>query len=112
MIAAYIKNTDSNQFMNMNDIERMSFSKNLINSAFPGLEQYAEGGYTKVWAEDPWAGYAHVIGNQQNTTVLQPHLGTPEGRIHFAGEHASAYHGWIQGAIESGNRTAKEVNGF
>ncbi|MFE4430746.1 FAD-dependent oxidoreductase, partial [Peribacillus butanolivorans] len=29
---------------------------------------------------------------------------------HFAGEHASTVHGWIQGAIESGIRVADEVN--
>jgi len=35
----------------------------------------------------------------------------PEGRIHFAGEHTSTFHGcWMQGALESGNRVAIEVN--
>ncbi|NNE75670.1 MAG: amine oxidase, partial [Pricia sp.] len=58
----------------------------------------------------PWALGAHSIGTRGQMTDLMPHLIAPEGRIHFAGEHASAYHGWIQGAIESGNRAAKEVN--
>jgi len=35
---------------------------------------------------------------------------TPKGRIHFAGEHASSPPGWMQGALESGNRAAREVN--
>ena len=30
--------------------------------------------------------------------------------MHFAGEHASLAHAWIQGAIESGLRAALEVN--
>ena len=34
----------------------------------------------------------------------------PEGRIHFAGEHASLAHAWIQGAIESGLRAAAEIH--
>jgi monoamine oxidase len=34
----------------------------------------------------------------------------PEGRIYFAGEHASLYHAWIQGAIESGLRAASEIH--
>ena len=37
------------------------------------------------------------------------HIVAPEGRIHFAGEHASLGHAWIQGAIESGLRAAIEV---
>jgi monoamine oxidase len=34
----------------------------------------------------------------------------PEGRIHFAGEHTSLAHAWIQGAIESGLRAAHEIH--
>ena len=36
--------------------------------------------------------------------------GRAEGRVHFAGEHASLAHAWIQGAIESGLRAALEVH--
>ena len=46
--------------------------------------------------------------------VLLPRAFLPElaGRIHFAGEHASLHHAWIQGAIESGLRAASEINAF
>ncbi len=40
---------------------------------------------------------------------LTPYISTPEGRVHFAGEHVST-HAWIQGAIESGIHAAYEVN--
>jgi monoamine oxidase len=33
-----------------------------------------------------------------------------EGRFHFAGEHTSLNHRWIEGAIESGLRAAHEVH--
>lgn len=46
----------------------------------------------------------------ESSKSLLPHLMKSEGRIYFAGEHASAYHGWIQGAIESGKRATKEIN--
>ena len=71
---------------------------------------HVEGGYTKCWKEDPWAMGAHSIGTRNQMTSLLPHLMKLEGRIYFAGQHASAYHGWMQGAIESGNRAAKEIN--
>jgi monoamine oxidase len=38
-------------------------------------------------------------------------LGKPEGRIHFAGEHTSAWTGWMQGALESARRVVREING-
>lgn len=34
----------------------------------------------------------------------------PAQRIHFAGEHTSERHGWVEGAVESGIRVAQEVN--
>lgn len=33
-----------------------------------------------------------------------------EGRLHFAGDHASAGPGWMQGALESGNRAARAID--
>ncbi|PYM98692.1 MAG: hypothetical protein DME07_21945 [Candidatus Rokuibacteriota bacterium] len=41
---------------------------------------------------------------------LQPHIVRPEGRVYFAGEHTSPWMGWMQGALESGLRAAREVN--
>jgi len=32
-----------------------------------------------------------------------------EGRIYFAGEHASLSHAWMQGALESGLRAVREM---
>jgi monoamine oxidase len=66
-------------------------------------------GYTKLWHEDPWAGGAW-LSPKPNQFIQGFHVwGRPEGRIHFAGEHTSLYAGWMQGAIESGQRAACEV---
>uniref|UniRef100_A0A670IQS7 L-amino-acid oxidase n=1 Tax=Podarcis muralis TaxID=64176 RepID=A0A670IQS7_PODMU len=34
----------------------------------------------------------------------------PEGRIHFAGEHTTQVHSWLDSAIMSGLRAAREIN--
>jgi monoamine oxidase len=39
-----------------------------------------------------------------------PPAGKPEGRVFFAGEHTSAVCAWMQGALESGNRVAREIS--
>ena len=37
-------------------------------------------------------------------------LGLPEGPVHFAGEHTSeTAQGYLEGAVESGERAAREV---
>ena len=46
----------------------------------------------------------------EQQTELQADIVQPEGRIHFAGEHCSLYHAWIQGALEIGIRAAREIH--
>ena len=46
----------------------------------------------------------------EQQTELQADIVRPEGRIHFAGEHCSLYHAWIQGALESGIRAAQAIH--
>jgi monoamine oxidase len=41
---------------------------------------------------------------------LWPHVATPEGRVHFAGDHTSPWIRWMQGALHSGNRVAREID--
>lgn len=62
------------------------------------------------WALDPYAAGAFTLFKPEQETELFPYLATPEGRVHFAGEHTALPHGWIQGAIESGIRVSIEVN--
>ncbi|MGI8783933.1 MAG: FAD-dependent oxidoreductase [Acidobacteriota bacterium] len=42
--------------------------------------------------------------------MAAPSLARPEGRVHFAGDHTSAWIREMQGALQSGNRAAREVN--
>lgn len=110
MIAAYLKDGDSRALAGATDADKLAFSAALVDNAFPGLHEHLEGGYTQSWGEDPWSLGAHAMGSRGQMTGLLPHLNKPEGRICIAGEHASAYHGWIQGAMESGNRAAMHIH--
>ena len=76
----------------------------------PQVKDEFEVGASKMWHDDPYAGGAFALFEPSQQTLLYSHIIAPEGRIHFAGEHASLHHAWIQGAIESGLRTALEIN--
>ncbi|WP_373894234.1 flavin monoamine oxidase family protein [Virgibacillus natechei] len=63
------------------------------------------------WSKNPFSAGCFTLyapGERTNFADSIPH---PEGRLHFAGEHTSSFHGWMEGAIESGIRAAYEVNG-
>lgn len=67
-------------------------------------------GIAKNWTLDPYALGGFAIFQAGQEVELQPAIIKPEGKLFFAGDHTTLYHGWIQGAIESGIRVAAEVN--
>jgi monoamine oxidase len=77
---------------------------------YPAIRENFEGGTSKCWDEDEWARGDYAWFKPGQMSSLIPHMARSEGRIYFAGEHASAWPGWMQGSIESGNRAAREIN--
>ncbi|MBE3102939.1 MAG: flavin monoamine oxidase family protein [Bacilli bacterium] len=67
-------------------------------------------GASHSWAQNPYSGGDFTLFKPEQETELFHALSSPEGRVHFAGEHTALPHAWIQGAIESGIRVAHEVN--
>ena len=66
--------------------------------------------WTDRWVADPWArgSYAAFLPGQY--THFYGFAGKPEGAIHFAGEHtATDNQGYLEGAVESGERAAGEI---
>ena len=74
------------------------------------MRENYEGGRSKCWDEDKWAGGAYVLFKAGQMSSLLPHIARAEGRVYFAGEHTSVWTGLMQGALESGIRAAREVN--
>jgi monoamine oxidase len=81
-----------------------------VGQIHPQVGDEFEVGASKMWHDDEFACGAFALFYPGQERRLHPHIIAPEGRIHFAGEHASLTHGWIQGAIESGLRAAAEVH--
>ncbi len=81
---------------------------NRYNGLFPGTSEVAEHGTYFAWEHQPWIGAAFASYNPPFSD--NPELASPEGPIHFAGEHASGSRAWMQGAFESGLRAASEID--
>ncbi len=94
----------------MSEGDRQSFVLQQMGYLFNGLDSLYQGGMSQIWHEDEFARGAFTYFEPGQMTTLLPIAQRSEGRIHFAGEHTSAWHGWMNGALESGNRAAGEVN--
>jgi monoamine oxidase len=62
------------------------------------------------WSQNPYSAGCFTLFTPQQQKNFDEITRKPEGKLHFAGEHTSSFHGWIEGAIESGIRTAYEVH--
>jgi monoamine oxidase len=74
----------------------------------PGIREEFESATTWSWLNEKYSRGAYTVTKAGQFGLLE-HAATVEGRIHFAGEHASPWPGWIQGALHSGLRAASEI---
>jgi monoamine oxidase len=87
----------------------VAFGVDLVADAFPAIRSEFEKGAVYRWSTDPWARGAFVMYRPGQMTGLLPQLAASENGMHFAGEHSSPWTGWMEGALESGERAAREV---
>jgi monoamine oxidase len=90
--------------------ERIRLALGDLSKIFPAVRSEYESGTTKFWRDDRWAGGTYAYFAPGEITTVRPHVGAPEGRVFFAGEHTSAWQGYMNGAIESGHRVSAEVD--
>ncbi|MGG1572490.1 flavin monoamine oxidase family protein [Fictibacillus sp. NRS-1165] len=67
-------------------------------------------GVSYCWTHNPYAGGAFTMFKPYQELEFGDAISTPECRLHFAGEHATKSHGWMQGSIESAIRAALVVH--
>ncbi|WP_088041889.1 flavin monoamine oxidase family protein [Bacillus sp. EAC] len=111
LLASYTWEDDATIWDHMENNERINMALSNLSIIFGDIV-YKEFlvGYSHSWTQFTFAGGAFIMFKPNQQRELGPYIGTPEGRIHFGGSHASSTPGWIQGAIEAGIRTANEVN--
>jgi monoamine oxidase len=90
--------------------QRMQYGLAEAERVYPGMNSNFESGISWCWGEAPWARAAFAVYLPGQMTTLYPIAVQPEGRIYFAGEHLSSWPGWMQGALASGLRAAREVS--
>lgn len=110
VIETYTAGEQARRVTAMREAERINFTLSQVEKVYPLIRKNFEGGASVCWDEDGWARGAYAWFKPGQMTELLPHIARPEGRIHFAGEHASSWPGWMQGAFQSGHRAAREID--
>jgi monoamine oxidase len=110
ILASYTWSEDAQRWGSLRPEERIVQALDDVAEIHPQVVKEFEVGTSWMWHDDEFAGGAFALFDPGQQTLLYEEIVRPEGRIYFAGEHASLYHAWIQGALESGLRTAIAVH--
>ncbi|MGQ0601453.1 MAG: flavin monoamine oxidase family protein [Anaerolineales bacterium] len=109
MLASYTWSEDAQRWGSLSPHDRLQQALENVAVIHPQVLGTFEVGASKMWHDDEFAGGAFALFDPGQQTLLHDAICAPEGRVHFAGEHCSLGHAWIQGAIESGLRAAHEI---
>ena len=109
LLASYTWSEDAQRWGSLSPHDRITNALEDLACIHPQATEEFEVGASKMWHDDEFAGGAYAMFAPGQQSLLHRSIIVPEGRVHFAGEHASLGHAWIQGAIESGLRAAQEI---
>ena len=110
LLASYTWDQDAARWGAMDEETRLEEALEDVSKIHPRIRDVYEVGASHAWYDDRYANGAFALFEAGQQTQLQADIVRPEGRIHFAGEHCSLYHAWIQGALESGLRAAQAIH--
>ncbi len=102
-LASYNWGQAARRWASMPHGERSQVALRHLARVHPQLSNAGLVSRTASWSWDthPWSGGAFAWFLPGQHSALHRHVVAPEGRIYFAGEHASLTHTWMQGALES-----------
>ncbi|MDC0716809.1 flavin monoamine oxidase family protein [Nannocystis bainbridge] len=112
VLASYTWADDAARWDSMADDDRYGFAlRGLQDVHGDRIEAFYTGrGQTHSWMNDSYAFGEAAVFLPGQLIELHLHTLSVEGPLHFAGEHTSLKHAWVEGALESAVRAALEVH--
>ncbi len=74
-----------------------------------GITARSTGAFSRAWSVEPRYGGSYAVYRPGQITAFWEVLRRPCGRIWLCGEHVATWTGYLEGAVESGERVADEI---
>ncbi|NXS55304.1 OXLA oxidase, partial [Brachypteracias leptosomus] len=114
VLASYTWNDDSNFFLPLTDRRCLDVIyqdlADLHRLDQEHLRRVCKEWVVQKWQLDPWAMGAFAAFTPYQFTDYSRVLFRREGRVHFAGEHTAQPHAWIETAMKSAIRAARNIH--
>ncbi len=109
VITAYTGGEPGAQLAALSDEERTRLAVAEIDKLFPSSSDLVEHTATIAWPNEPYTRGSYMALAPGEVTAHWRTLFEPAGRLFFAGEHATPIQGFMEGAVESGQRAAATI---
>ncbi|HKY54165.1 MAG TPA: FAD-dependent oxidoreductase [Anaerolineales bacterium] len=109
VITAYTGGDPGARLAALSNEERIHVAVHEIEKVFPGSSDLIEHTATVAWPNEPFTRGSYMALAPGEVTAHWGTLFQPAGRLFFAGEHATAFQGYMEGAVESGQRAAASI---
>ena len=111
ILTAYTGGGPGAKLSELSNEERIDVAVAEIERHFPGSSDLIENVATIAWRNEPYTRASYLALAPGDVLQHWQTLFQPAGRLFFAGEHATAIQGFMEGAVESGQRAAREIMG-
>lgn len=109
LLMAYLRGTLAREADALAERPRHDRFEAVVTEVFPGLRGRVTRRSSWSWSRARWALGAYSYYAPGEMMRFHQELSKPEGALHFAGEHTTVWPGWMEGALASGHRAAREV---
>ena len=109
IITVYTGGEPASRLAALSDEQRIGVAVDEIERLFPGSSDLLEHAATVAWPNEEFTRGSYMALAPGQVTAHWEKLMTPAGRLFFAGEHATPLQGFMEGAVESGQRAARTI---
>ena len=106
IVTVYTGADAGERFSAMSDDERIRAAIEGVEQVCPGSAQRVVAARTIAWANEAYSQGSYTAFQPGEVTAYWAQLREPVGPLVFAGEHIAVHQGYMEGALESGERAA------
>ncbi|MEM7117780.1 MAG: FAD-dependent oxidoreductase [Chloroflexota bacterium] len=109
ILVTYTSGKFAEQMNTMSQEERIETAVRQVEEIYPGTRDLLIAAKTADWGNHPYAFSAYSNYGVGQVTRFWEVLRGNNGRLYFAGEHTATFVGYMEGAVQSGQRVAEQI---
>lgn len=109
LLQIYTAGRRSRPIADQNPEGRVRLMLDALEPIWPGISADLIGSASQAWIHDPWSRGAYAYYAPGQMARFGPLWSEPCDRIYLAGEHTATWQAFMNGAVESGRRAARQI---